>query len=243
MSSVLQNKIYNGGIRMKRLVRLFRKIRMTWIKSRLKIPKHNDFRFPCDGFEVNGDPFGKKCIHRGKLWGKHLGVDFNANPGTTVHSIADGKVVYAEFHPGTKEHPNWGNIIVIAHRLSDSSVIYSLYGHLKLILVMKGMTARKEQPIGIVAEKMCPENGWWEESHIHLGISLDPEGKYLGGVLPGYDPPGEINEWADPVEFIESHKKPGPKKHLSGETQESQHPKIKSKNKKKKGKKKHKRRK
>jgi len=196
---------------MKKLVRLFRKIRMGWINSRLKIPKHDDFDFPCDGFEVNGDPFGKKCIHQGKVWGKHLGADFNTEQGTIVHPIANGRVVYVGFHPGTKEHPNWGNIIIIAHRLTDSSVIYSLYAHLKLILATKGMTVKKEDPIGIVAEKMCPENGWWEESHIHLGIFLDPEEKYLGGVLPGYDPPGKINEWTDPVEFVESHKKLEPR--------------------------------
>ena len=215
---------------------------MSWAKSRLKIPEHDDFEFPCDGFEVNGDPFGKECTHHDRVWGKHLGADFNTPQRTIVHSIANGKVIYTGFHPGIKGHPNWGNIIIIAHRLADSSIIYSLYGHLKLILVMKGMTVEKGDPIGIVAEKMCPENGWWEKSHIHLGIFLDPEKKYLGGVLPGYDPPGDIKEWADSVEFIKAHKKPEPKKHLSGETQESQHPKIKSKNKKKKGKKKHKRR-
>ncbi len=193
---------------MKRLVRLLRRLRIGWLKSRLRIPKFDDFELPCEDSKVNGDPFGKECTHHGRVWGKHLGVDFNTNPETIIYPIADGKVVYAEFHPGTKEHPNWGNIVIIAHKLADSNIVYSLYGHLKLILATKGMAVKKGDPIGIVAEKMTPENGWWKESHIHLGIFLDPEGKYLGRVLPGYDPPGDIKEWTDPIEFIESHKKP-----------------------------------
>lgn len=152
---------------------------------------------PMEGFEPNGEKFGEKCEYDSVEWGKHLGQDFYTKAGIEVVSIADGKVVYSALHPGSKEKRNWGNIVIIAHKY-NGKIIFSLCGHLGKRLVKTGQLINCTEPLGEVGKKNTKENGWWEE-HLHFAIY---KGQFEGSVLLGYDPPGHINDWIDPVEFL-----------------------------------------
>ncbi|MCL5970055.1 MAG: serine hydrolase [Patescibacteria group bacterium] len=152
---------------------------------------------PTPHFKGNSYKFGEKLVYDGIDWGKHLGQDFNIKAGTPIYNIADGIVVYSNLHQGSKEKPNWGNIIIVAHNLKGE-IIFSLYGHLGRKLVKEGDKVLKGNKIGEVGNAYTRDNGWWE-SHLHFGLY---KGLFRGKVLPGYEPPGNKKEWIDPLKFF-----------------------------------------
>lgn len=153
------------------------------------------FRSPLGGqdWDVNSYRFGEVCSYetadgRKKNWGQHLGEDCNLEPGTPIHPIAPGKVAYVGQHLGrSKDNRNWGGVVILGHWISDTEALYSLYGHLDIREGLeKGQMVTPESKLGTVAAKLTPENGWWEDAHLHLQVCLDPDDVYRGGILRGY---------------------------------------------------------
>lgn len=181
-----------------------------------------EFSSPLKGKEwkPNSYKFGQDCSYpiesgQKKRWGLHLGEDFDVDAGTQVHAIGDGKVSYAQVHPGkSKDARNWGGVVIMGHWISDTEAIYSLYGHLKLDPNLKeGTIVKRGHLLGTVAPVSSPENGWWEESHLHLQIIIDPDDVYRGGILSGYaqgKAPNRLKDCMAPSEFFkrrrEGHK-------------------------------------
>ena len=148
-----------------------------------------------------------------KLWGRHLGADFNAKAETKVFSAGRGVVVYSKLHPGEFSEDgkiiqrNWGGIIIIAHKgLANKKVFYSLYGHLGRRYVKKGDTVEIGDLIGAVGKAMSESNGIWEQEHLHFAIYSGP---FHGKVLPGYYKEGEdltqLEYWYNPIIFINNY--------------------------------------
>lgn len=169
--------------------------------------KTPELEFPMEDYEVNGDGFGVDCTFNGVHWGQHMGEDCNAREGTKVMAIGRGVVVYAGSHPGKPKKPNWGNIIVIAHRNPDTNkVFFSVYGHVYQLQVEVGDSVVKGDVIAEIAPPLTPENGWWEEPHLHLGIYVGP---WRGNVLPGYYRKDQAlthpEYWRNPTEFIQAY--------------------------------------
>lgn len=170
-------------------------------------PVANSLQFPVTPYKVAGHTFGKRVRSRIILWARHLGDDVLLDPGTPVHAIADGYVVWSEVRPGSAQTPNWGGIVVVGHRHKDTGeAFYSLYGHIKDIAVKVGQTIQAGDTIGVVAEGKTPENGWWKIPHVHFGLYAGP---WTGKVLPGYKRPFEgrtkINWWRNPRQFIKEY--------------------------------------
>jgi murein DD-endopeptidase MepM/ murein hydrolase activator NlpD len=80
-------------------------------------------------------PFGKP----GKAWstGAHTGVDFAVPIGTPVLSVADGKVVNANWGKA------YGNQVIIT-----APGGYVIYAHLNKVRVKPGMLVKKGQIVG-----------------------------------------------------------------------------------------------
>lgn len=164
-------------------------------------------KFPLKNYKVNSYKFGEKCTYNKVYWGVHLGEDANVKAGTKVYSVGRGKVVYSRLHKGSKEKPNWGNIIIIAHKNSKTKkVFYSLYGHLKRKNVKKGDRVEIGKIIGSIGARNTPENGWWPEKHSHLAIYT---GSWNKKVLPGYFKKGDsrtkLSYWQNPTKFIQNY--------------------------------------
>jgi murein DD-endopeptidase MepM/ murein hydrolase activator NlpD len=177
---------------------------------------------PLDDYAVNGDGFLKDCTFKGVHWGLHLGEDSNVPAGTKVKAIGRGRVVYSASHPGKvveekgeiRLHRNWGNIIIIAHKNPKTKKIFcSVYGHLQKRLKNKGDRVEIGEVIGTIAEANTPENGLWEEAHLHFAIYTGPypwvradkEGSPLT-VLPGYlRPVTRLEWWGNPTEFLRNY--------------------------------------
>ncbi len=94
----------------------------------------------------------------------HLGVDFRGAEGSKVVAMNDGVVEKAE------STALYGNTIIIDH----GEGIFSMYLHLKTILVAKGARVKRGQVIGTLGQ-----TGYATGPHLHLsvkinGISVDP---------------------------------------------------------------------
>jgi len=163
--------------------------------------------FPLTNYKVNSYKFGEECTYDGVYWGIHLGEDINVTAGTKVKSIGQGKVVYSRLHKGSKEKPNWGNIVIIAHKNPKTKkVFYSLYAHLKSRKVKKSNKVDCGKIIGVIGAKNTPENGWWKDAHLHFGIYTGPNEKK---VPPGYYTKSanrtKLSDWQNPSDFVKNY--------------------------------------
>lgn len=163
--------------------------------------------YPIQNFKVNSYKFKQNCIYNGVNWGIHLGVDINLNTNTKIKCIGRGKVVYSRLHKGSSDHPNWGNIIIIAHKNPKTKkVFFSLYAHLNKKLVKYGQNIEIGDVIGTIAPKNTPKNGFWPDSHLHFAIYI---GKWHKKVLPGYyknnNSQTNISDWQNPIPFIKNY--------------------------------------
>lgn len=174
----------------------------------MSYPHTAKLQFPLERYQVNSYGFGEDCAYNGMHWGIHLGEDVNRSAGTPVVAAGKGRVVYSALHAGTKEKGNWGNIIIIAHKHPRTSkVFFSLYAHLQKRFVKKGDTVQAGRRLGIVGKRNTPENGWWDEAHLHFAMYTGP---WKGKVLPGYWKKGsgrtKLAYWKEPAKFIKQYK-------------------------------------
>ncbi|QIS13493.1 peptidoglycan DD-metalloendopeptidase family protein [Nocardia arthritidis] len=106
----------------------------------------------------------------GARGGTHLGVDLAAPDGTTIYSVADGKVVAAGPASG------FGNWIVIDSIDFNGRTFSAVYGHMwdSGIHVRVGDTVTAGQPIAQVGSA-------GESSGPHLHFEIVPGGRFTGG--------------------------------------------------------------
>jgi len=132
--------------------------------ARKKIGKINTayysagFVYPVENPELTS-LFGSQRVLNGVRKKSHNGIDFNAEEGTSVSAISDGKVIIA----GNDFYYN-GNFILIAHGHGLTSV----YLHLSKLDVKTGDEVLKGQKIGEVGS-----TGRSTGSHLHLGVQLN----------------------------------------------------------------------
>ena len=107
------------------------------------------------------DPFtGRSALH--------TGMDFQADPGTTILAAAGGVVVAAEWHPA------YGNMVEVDH----GNDLITRYGHSSKLLVKKGDLVKRGQRIAEVGS-----TGRSTGPHLHFevlvqGVPQDPQ-KFL----------------------------------------------------------------
>ncbi len=94
----------------------------------------------------------------------HMGVDFEGKEGDSIAAMNDGVVREAQ------KTRLYGNIVIIDH----GEGIYTMYLHLKTILISVGAHVHRGQVIGVMGQ-----TGYATGPHLHLsikvnGISVDP---------------------------------------------------------------------
>jgi hypothetical protein len=126
------------------------------------------------GFTYNAQKFREMNDARG---GRHLGDDLNGiggmntDLGDPVFAPADGLVVYAG-----EPSPGWGNVVVLAHRLSDGKGLQSMLAHLDRIEVMPGALVGRGARLGTVGNA----HGNYP-AHLHFEMRASDEVDIGGG--------------------------------------------------------------
>lgn len=116
----------------------------------------------------NSSGFGRRVDPFTGQWAMHEGIDFLAEPGSSIASAAGGIVVFAGFHP------QYGYMIDIDH----GNDLVTRYAHCSKLLVKEGDVVARGRKIGEVGS-----TGRSTGPHLHFevrfrGVAQNP-GKFL----------------------------------------------------------------
>ncbi len=153
-----------------------------------RVPEIDGFESPCGSangaMTYDAQPFGSPNPKRGGL---HSGSDLNGiggentDLGEPVRAAARGLVVYCG-----EPSPEWGKVVVLAHRLPGSSrIVQTLYAHLDSSRVRTGELVGRGARIGTIGTA----NGHYL-AHLHLEAI---ESRCTEAGMPGYSPTGSMN--------------------------------------------------
>jgi murein DD-endopeptidase MepM/ murein hydrolase activator NlpD len=139
--------------------------------------------------------------HTGEDWNGACGGD--TDRGQPVYAVSAGRVVYAGYIPN-----EWGNVILIVHRLSSGEIVYTQYAHLERIEVSAGTEVNRRQLIGTIGKGA---NNY--SAHLHFEVRRTTIG---AGNWPNnkntienqyYDPSDRTNDRWSASGFIERHRR------------------------------------
>jgi murein DD-endopeptidase MepM/ murein hydrolase activator NlpD len=124
-------------------------------ESRMKslmVPNSRPVEGPVgSGFGFRSDPFtGRAALH--------TGLDFSADPGTSILAAAGGMVT------STDLHPQYGNLLEIDH----GNGLTTRYAHTQKILVKVGDLVKRGQPVALVGN-----TGRSTGPHLHFEVLVD----------------------------------------------------------------------
>lgn len=147
---------------------------MTVMESRLFDQKIKKMMVPTQqpvAGGVLGSAFGWRIDPLNGRSALHTGLDFPAEPGTTILAAAGGVVVTQEYHPA------YGNMVEIDH----GNDLVSRYGHASRVMVKKGDLVRRGQKIAEVGT-----TGRSTGPHLHFevlvqGVFQDPQKFLMAG--------------------------------------------------------------
>lgn len=152
---------------------------------------------PVIAYHRAGYAFGEQVYSKGKPTNKlHAGEDVHAPAPTTVYSVWDGTVIYAN------PLSTWGYLVEIEHTAPDGSHFVSLYGHLGPGLkYKKGDSVAKGDVLGTTGNSNV--NGGWPP-HLHFAIFAGT--LPASGVLHGHVSSAELQTgYQDPVPWMKAH--------------------------------------
>lgn len=125
-------------------------------------------------------PLEKKGVITSKFgprWGRnHNGIDIGVPDGTSVRSIADGKVVRSDM----VDYKGYGNFIIVEHNV-DGQKIYSAYAHLTKRLKNAGDTVKKGEEIAKSGggQGLAGGGGLSTGPHLHFEIRKSQYGNWV----------------------------------------------------------------
>ena len=164
-------------------------------------PIVDGFQWPCGApngaMMYDAQPFGAKNDYR---HGYHTGQDINGIGGQNtdldepVYAAARGLVVYSG-----EPSPEWGNVIVLAHRLPGGGIVQTLYAHLNQRAAHVGQYVSRGECIGSIGTA-----GGRYLAHLHFE-AIQSQSAEAG--MPGYHPAGTMNR-LDPARLLREYPAP-----------------------------------
>jgi murein DD-endopeptidase MepM/ murein hydrolase activator NlpD len=154
------------------------------------------FDYPIDISDTLREGYDDFGMYRARFGGMHTGIDIGFRRwGEPVHAAARGRVTYADPEGWDTEK----GVVVIEHTMPDSSLVYTVYGHMEqsetLLFPPVGFCVERGEVIGGI--------GWPSRGlpHLHYEIrSFMPDD---GG--PGYVPENPILDgWYHPLDFTQT---------------------------------------
>lgn len=108
--------------------------------------------------------FGKHKHPEFDSWTVSNGISIAAPSGTDIHSIADGKVIFANYFKG------YGNMVIVDH----GEGYFSLYAHASKILKKEGATVTKNETVASVGDVDSPHGSMLYFEIRYQGKPVDP---------------------------------------------------------------------
>ncbi|MDP9338603.1 MAG: aminotransferase class III-fold pyridoxal phosphate-dependent enzyme [Acidobacteriota bacterium] len=139
-------------------------------------------------FEANSEPANQLAERRTI----HLGMDFFAAPGTSIHAPLDGTVHLLANNAAPLDY---GPLVILKHNARDAGIFFTLYGHLaadSLSALKSGQTITRGKEFARIGD--AKENGGWPP-HLHFQIILDLLD--LDANFPGVALPSQRAIWTD----------------------------------------------
>jgi hypothetical protein len=127
------------------------------------------------------------CSHSDST-GRHQGADLgDGRAGDPVHAAAHGLVVLTR---DQRDEGGFGCLVVLAHRLGDGGVAYSVYAHLRRgsVQVREGQLVRAGETLGEVGRT---GNATADHLHFEIRLASDPTVRW------------ERTSSVDPLRFVE----------------------------------------
>jgi len=112
--------------------------------------------WPVEGTVI--ERFGRQRNPKFSTWTINNGLKIEAVPGTPVHAVFEGTVLFSQWFKG------YGNLIILDH----GNRVFSLYGNVKSPLVAVGERIANGQPIAGVGESEDASSG-----HLYFEIRQD----------------------------------------------------------------------
>jgi len=126
----------------------------------------------------------------------HLGIDLFGPAGTPVFSFADAEVLNFGYNAAEGDY---GYVFILEVHLTETLVIYALYGHLSKESILnkyEKKKLKKGETIGWLGDKH--ENGGWP-SHVHFQLSWEkPTTHDLPGTCTRSDLQISLLKYPDP---------------------------------------------
>jgi murein DD-endopeptidase MepM/ murein hydrolase activator NlpD len=114
----------------------------------------------------------------------HTGIDFMGSTSTGVFASGDG-VVDKIIVNGQGDN-NMGNSVIIKHKLTNGSFVYSVYSHLSSISVQSGSLIAKGNRLGYMGGTGKGQANYWSV-HLHYEMkSCGSNGSCWNGSVFGY---------------------------------------------------------
>lgn len=144
--------------------------------------KHEAGWYDAQAFGVNN--------HLGEDWNRTTGG--NTDCGLPVYAASNGTIILAN-----EAGPGWGKVIIVRHKLTDGTLVETLYGHLQSFARTSGEVTRREQ-IGSIGD-----GGGAYQCHLHFEVRLS-NCPMWGQPGPGYS--SDRTGWIDPSNFVDAHR-------------------------------------
>ena len=152
---------------------------------------------PNGAFAYDAQPFGSPNPKRG---GNHTGQDLNGiggnntDEGEPVYAAARGLVVYSGVPAD-----DWGNVVILLHRLPDGTRVQTFYAHLKERSARLGEMVARGEPIGSIGTA-----GGHYLAHLHFEAIPS---RCVEAGMPAYAPQGTMNR-INPQELMDKYPAP-----------------------------------
>ncbi len=130
-----------------------------------------------------------KSLYGSRPLGWHTGIDLASKAGDSIYPARPGKVVAVKtlgcsipknYSDNTCEGKSYALHIIIEHKMSDGSKMYTLYAHLSRILVEEGQTVDMGTEIG---KEGNTGNSYGAHLHFEIAKGFDRKAKRVSNQI------------------------------------------------------------
>jgi hypothetical protein len=149
------------------------------------------------GAWIDATPYGTRYDATGR-WAIHTGADLNLP--NDLDALAPVYAAGAGVVRAAAAYPTWGNLIIVEHKLSDGTPIWTRYAHLNDMGVLPNQVVARGQLIGHIGNAFSRY-----AYHLHYDVAVIDLGQNPSD-WPGDDQGRVMRDYVDPLVFTQMHR-------------------------------------